>query len=333
MYFGVNEHNEYNKHNKHDKHNDGAPEMLGLQKMRLFSVRSRSSRFCGSHPAPLAAVFTFGLVLAALAAPAAHAQFTVFEAAGESAAAITPTRDAFRAAIGGGTVAGADGSFGGLRREINWDGVPDSLSDPNSLPADFFNTTSPRGVTLSTPGTGFLVSANTGGASPVLFGFGSDFQTFSSQKLFTAVNSNITDISFFLPGTTTAATVSGFGVVFTDVEVAGDTRIQFFDSNNIQIFTRNALTAGNQGLTFLGAVSSTATASIARVRITSGSNTIVRSGVQGNPNDDVVAMDDFIYAEPVSVNATAAPEPGSLALLLPVMGAVGMVNRKRKTSK
>ena len=265
-----------------------------------------------------------------LTAPDAHAQFTVFEAAGANAAAITPTRDAFRTFLGGGTVAGANGSFGGLRREITWDGVPDSLSDPNNLPGNFFNTTSPRGVVLSTPGTGFRVSANAGLATPSLFGFTSDFATFSSQRLFTAINSNITDVSFFVPGTSTAATISGFGVVFTDVEAANLTKIEFFDGNNALIFSRNALVAGNQGLTFVGAATNTLTASIARVRITSGQNTIVSNGVLGNPTDDVVVMDDFLYAEPFAVNATAAPEPGSLALLLPVLGGVGMVLRRRR---
>ncbi|MBT9490841.1 MAG: hypothetical protein IV107_00510 [Paucibacter sp.] len=63
--------------------------------------------------------------------------FTTFESAGANAAAITATRDAFRAAVGGGSVAGANGSFGGLRREINWDGVPAGSADPNALAADF----------------------------------------------------------------------------------------------------------------------------------------------------------------------------------------------------
>src|SRR3954470_4276324 len=146
----------------------------------------------------------FSIAVVAITTAASQAGFTTFEAAGANAAAVAPTRDAFRAAVGGGTVAGANGSFGGLRREINWDGVPDIFSDPNALPANFFNVNSPRGVVFSTPGTGFLVSANAGGATPILFGFPSDFQTFSAQKLFTAVNSNITDVQFFLPGTNTA---------------------------------------------------------------------------------------------------------------------------------
>jgi len=95
-----------------------------------------------------------------------HAGFTVFEAAGADPAAITPTRDAFRAAVGGGSVAGANGSFGGLRREINWDAVPVAFSDANALPSNFFNVNSPRGAVFSTPGTGFLVSANAGEATP-----------------------------------------------------------------------------------------------------------------------------------------------------------------------
>ena len=67
-----------------------------------------------------------------------------FEGSGANIASITPTRDAFRAAVGGGTTAGANGSFGGLRREINWDGVPAAQADPNPFAANFFNVNSPR---------------------------------------------------------------------------------------------------------------------------------------------------------------------------------------------
>lgn len=239
------------------------------------------------------------LAVAGWSAPAAWAApvFTVFEAAGADAADIQSTVDAFRTAIGP------------ARREINWDGVPDGRADPNALPGDFFNTTSPRGAVFSTPGSGFLVSANAGLPTPVRFGFGNDFDTFSAQRLFTAVGSNITDVNFFVPGTDTAATTTAFGLVFTDVEVAGLTSVEFFDADGDLIFSRDALATGNAGLSFVGA--SVTGGSIARVRITAGLNTILANGQLGNPNDDVVAMDDFFYAEPV---AQQVPLPPTLAL-------------------
>jgi len=268
-----------------------------------------------------------GTAMGLLFSPGAFAGFTVFEAAGANPAAITPTRDAFRASVGGGTTAGANGSFGGLRREINWDGVPDMFSDPNALPANFFNANSPRGVVLSTPGTGFLVSANAGAISPILFGFPNDFQVFSAQRLFSAVNSNITDVQFFLPGTSTATTTSAFGLVFVDVEVANATRLDFFDLQNNLIFSRTALVGGNQGLTFLGGVAN-AGELIARVRITSGANTLVSNGVLGNQFDDIVVMDDFLYAEPLAIGAV--PEPQSYAMMLAGLGLVGWAARRKK---
>ena len=256
-------------------------------------------------------------------ASTAWSGFVTFESAGVNPAAITLTRDAFRTAVGGGTVGGANGSFGGQRREIDWDGVPNGQSDPNALAADFFNVTSPRGVVFSTPGSGFLVSANGGLGTPVLFGFSSDFQTFSAQRLFTAVGSNVTDVRFFVPGTSIAATTSAFAAIFVDVEAANQTKIQFFDERELLIFTLDAMVAGNQGLSFAGAVAG-AGERIGRVRLTAGLNTIGSNHVLGNPIDDVVVMDDFLYAEPLR----AVPEPSSLALV--AVALVGCLVRFRR---
>jgi len=266
-------------------------------------------------------------VAALLLAPTAGAALETFEASGANPASINliDARDAFRAAVGGGTIAGANGSFGGLRREINWDGVPDIRADPNLLPANFFNVNSPRGAVFSTPGTGFLVSANAGLSTTTLFGFPNDFQTFSAQRLFTAIDSNITEVTFFVPGTTTAATTSAFAAIFVDVEVAGLTKMEFFDDSATLIYSRDVLVGGNQGLSFVGAVAR-AGERISRVRLTSGLNTIASNGVLGNQNDDVVVMDDFLYAEPVR----AVSEPSSLALAgLGLLGGLSWLRRRR----
>ena len=48
----------------------------------------------------------------------AHSQ-VIESAAGPTAASIIAARDAFRVDLGGGTASGANGSFDGVRREIN----------------------------------------------------------------------------------------------------------------------------------------------------------------------------------------------------------------------
>ena len=270
------------------------------------------------------------MAASALLPHAAQAGFVVFEGAGADPAAITPTRDSFRTAVGGGSVAGANGDFGGLRREINWDGVPAGSSAPSLLPGNFFNVTSPRGVVFTTPGTGFMVSANAGGSTPTLFGFPNDLQAFSAQKLFASVNSNVTDVHFFLPGTSTAATTSAFGLVFVDAEDSNATQLEFFDANGAVIFSRFALAAGNQGLSFLGGIAD-AGEQIARVRITTPGNYLISNGVRVTEAIDFVVMDDFLYATP---GAAVVPVPAPLALgLLGIAGLVARARRARRTPR
>ena len=245
-------------------------------------------------------------------------------ASGDNPAAISSTVDAYRVSLGAlnpNTI----GSFGSGRREINWDGVPDAFSAPNNLPANFFNVNSPRGAVFSTPGSGFQVSANVGNVTATAVEFGNLnasypalFATFSAQRLFTALGSTVTDVNFFIPGSTIPATVSGFGAVFTDVDLPNISSLKFFDQSNALLgtFFVPATVGQNEALSFVGVLFTTER--ISRVRITAGNQSL--SGLEIG---DVVAMDDFIYAEPI-------PEPQTLALLLAGLGIVGFAARRAR---
>jgi hypothetical protein len=228
---------------------------------------------------------------------------TVREAVG-GAAEVLAARDQFRTDLGGGAVPGANGSFGGVRREINWDGTPDAKSSPNPLPGDFFNTTSPRGAVFQTAGTGFQVSATLASGQPVRFGnidasYPTEFAAFSPQRLFTPVGNTVTDVYFFVPGTGIPAVVTGFGAVFSDVDLADTTRLEFFDIRGRKI-ADDFVPAVNGTATFSFLGVTFTDASLARVRITTG-NTSLAPGVTDSPADnrDLVVMDDFLYGEPV----------------------------------
>ena len=244
----------------------------------------------------------------------------VRSASGPSPAFIAPVVDQFRADLGS-TNNGVGGTFPSGHREINWDGVPDSFAAPNKLPANFFNVNSPRGAILSTPGSGFEVSAKTGNPTVTALRFGNlnanylnDFQTFSPERLFVALDSNVTDVTFFVPGTTTTAFVSGFGAIFTDVDFGNTTTMQFFDPVGVSLgtFAVPSQGPGSQSMSFLG-VFFNGGEKVARVRIVSGN---VAPGAPDNhgAGQDAVAMDDFFYGEPQSLQAGCAADATTLCL-------------------
>ena len=256
----------------------------------------------------LGPVLLFSAFTATLAAP------VIRKAQGANAAAIQATIDQFRADLGGANN-GTGGSFTSGRREINWDDVPDGFASPNAFPLVFFNTPvlgMPRGVVLSTPcnSTGiFLVSADSSNptATPVRFGnidpsYPSTFTTNSPERLIsTGGNCNITEVRFFIPGTNIPATVSGFGVVFVDVDIAtspNNSMILPFDKNGSLMTNGSSLIPNtfNGGLSFVG-VSYNSGERIGSVRIVSG-NRSPDTGVIDGAGIDVVVLDDFVYGEP-----------------------------------
>ncbi|CAL1240926.1 hypothetical protein [Candidatus Methylocalor cossyra] len=249
------------------------------------------------------------MAASALLVPAVTmAKPVVFEASGVEPADIQAAVDGFRVFLGNNN--GVGGTFPDGRREINWDGTPDNFSAPNNLPANFFNANSPRGVVFFTPGTGFQVSADSDNPTHTPVEFGNikqslpfRFRTFSPERLFTPLDSNVTEVLFFVPGTTKAATVDGFGAVFTDVNRDEISKIEYLDVNGNLLFSKFVQpNPRRESLSFLG-VGFDAGERVFLVRITSGNVALSltdRIFWIGSPGlgRDVVVLDDFIYGEP-----------------------------------
>lgn len=251
----------------------------------------------------------FGALAALGLASSAFAVPVVRQGAAANAAGLQSTVDQFRSDLGVNN--GVGGSFITGRREINWDGVPDQFAEPNNFPSDFFNVNSPRGVIFNSieDATGaalnqFAVSSTAASGVPVRFGnlnasYTNIFQNFSQQRLFIARNTHMMEVNFVIPGTNIPATVSGFGVVFTDVDSAtGGNRslIRVYGPDGRQLSAASA-PVSDGGLSFVG-ISFNGGERIARVVIESGNAALSATNIDGDNGKDIVAMDDFIYGEP-----------------------------------
>lgn len=231
-----------------------------------------------------------------------------FTAAGNTPAAIQSTVDNFRGATGA-LNSNTPVNFADGRREINWDGVPDIRSDPNPFPGDFFNGNvagRARGIEFNPAGTttGFELSATALSGEPILYGFPGEFQVFSPERLFRAVDGN----QF------SGALTDSFGLVYTDADSGALPVLEFFNAQGGLLHTVTGLATDNAGLGFVGSVFDHS--EVARVLVTlGGPGDPLSSGVG-------IVMDDFIFGEPQRI-----PEPGTLALML-VAGA-GFFMRRR----
>lgn len=218
---------------------------------------------------------------------------------------ITSAVDEYRALLGAnnGGDPGTKGPTG--YREINWDSIPDEFSAPNFYVSDFFNATEApraRGIVLNTPGEGLMVSADGDNPTGTLPRFGNInpqyadiFKTFSEEKLFSPVGSNLVVITFFVPGTNTPATIRGFGAVYTDVDTT-HTAFEYFDVDGNSLGSFETPIADN-GLSFLGVVFDQAV--VARVEVKYGTGALGPN--DGEADVDVAVMDNFIFGEPQAI--------------------------------
>jgi len=263
-------------------------------------------------------------VVASLVIPGGVFAITIFSVGGDNTTgSIQGTVDAFRLALGNPNNGNAPGPLDSGRREINWDGGGSPDNSSGGTPFNVFLNTRGAQFTTPTPGTGFLQGPLSGGVGNGFDGFFNNstlsetFGVFSQLRLFSPVGSNITEASFFIPGTNggVPASVRGFGAIFTDVDLLGSTSIEFFDIHNNPIFSQNVAPGtpnivDNKTFSFLGAIGD-AGEEIFRVRITSGNTPISPGARDGVSGVDLVAMDDFLYAEPRRV-----PDSGSGVALM-----------------
>ena len=208
--------------------------------------------------------------------------------------------DAFRNLLGASN-GGTAGEQPGGRREISWDGAgANPFNNKNDFPADFFNTNVKSGAVFTTAGTGFRNDSTL--FAEINPNYASQFNFFSATKIFTPVGSNQLDQLFRVAGQPTPAAVRGYGIVFSDVDLADKTTIQLFaiDGSSLGTFAAPVRSDAN-GLSFVGVTFDDPI--IARVRITLGTGALganVNDVTAAGGTADLVVLDNIIYGEPKS---------------------------------
>lgn len=287
-----------------------------------------------------------GLAIAPLIAEAGTLTSIVFTADKDNAADIDTLNmavDGFRATLNGEMPPASppntpDGvNFPDGHRSINWDAAPPAVSQPNPFPGDFFNTDffprargtafSPVGGAAGATGFGLSRASTDPGFMPgeELFGlapFG--FSAFSPERIFAVVGTNQFDVRFFDPANPSQrALVDGFGAIFVDPDQPGSS-LEFFDINNaslgIVMVDDLVLPTPSGSIGFAGGFDDMGVANIWRVRVTVGQTGLDACGA----SNDCVALDDFIFGEPVS-----ADEPSALVVLASA-GVVYMIGNRRR---
>lgn len=232
--------------------------------------------------------------------PAPEIKADIVKAAGDSAAIIASVNQ-FRSMLGD-SLNTAPGKTGG-RREVNWDGVPPTFTNNNNFPLDFFNATDPnlpngrkRGLVYLNNGSPIRIDSTS--FSEIESSYADQLLPFSKKRAVISASSVVSEIVFKVAGTDTDAFVKGFGIIFTDVDDASSTYLEFFNgSKSLGVFyapQRNA----TGGFSFLGV--HFPDEKVTRIKITAG-NAVAAPGVKdlsSGGSKDVVAYDDFFYSEP-----------------------------------
>ena len=252
-----------------------------------------------------------------------------------SGAGATTALDAFRSAIGGVKNTAAAAQVGG-RREINWDGVKLDGTDvsPSTAVVDNGKTViigvdrfKAQGTLFADP---YAVSGD--GFGSVNSGSAGQFSPFSPKNVFAMQDANAGQFddrfigeSFVLAGSATTAGTRGFGAIFSDVEIAGSSSIEYFGSdksgNDVSLGVFFVPIGADGTSQFLGVLFDNPI--ITRVDLTVGSKALFSfdgTSIQSFGSEalargiDLAVNDDFIFAEPTQ--AATVPISGTLGLFL-----------------
>jgi hypothetical protein len=190
------------------------------------------------------------------------------------------------------------------RREINWDGVPDSLLG-KKLPDDFFNPTEAGAPVARQRGLAYLPGGGEFRISNTSFAdlnpqAAAQFSSFSGTKTFANISSNLWPVDFQVAGQLKAASVKGFGAVFSDVDLDNSTSLEFFNGSKSLgkyfVPPHNATSS----FSFLGVYFKNGE-TITRVMVShKGFLSGGSKDVTDNGPDDLIVLDDFLYSEPLA---------------------------------
>jgi len=219
-------------------------------------------------------------------------QATVITATGDIATKVAD----FRTLLGDPANGGTAGQQPAGRREVNWDGAgARPFNNQNGFPVDFFNNNVKAGLvyegaTFRNDSTSFAEINPT---------YADDFKPFSPKVMFSAIDSHVIDALFRVAGAQTPAVVTGFGVVFSDVDLDNTSSVELFDKNGTSLGRYFAPRRSDpNGLSFVGVKYDAAV--VARVKITCGNGTL-GAGVNDVTHGgalDLVVVDNVIYGEP-----------------------------------
>ena len=225
-----------------------------------------------------------------LASAAPRSQFQVVRATGDLTAALTE----FRALLGDPVNGTTPGPLTAGRREIKWDGGSPDVTNTDALPFDNFRR---NGLLYDDLGTGLRVSDND--FSDIDPTYAAQFNAFSAPKTFAPIGNPNSEVTFVIPGSDTPASVTGFGVVFSDVDRVGAASIKLFTADGQSLGQYQApVRSDANGFSFVGVVFEDPI--VARVVISSGQAPLaagVRDLSDGG-NRDLVVFDDLIFGEP-----------------------------------